>query len=116
MTERQEHILRHVEEVHNKYHRLVAQAWDDPEFKERLIADPDRVFHEQGITIPAGVRVRVHENTSGAWNFVLPARLAELSDDTLHAVELADDCVCTCCCGYTLELEAQLSQLPAAGE
>jgi hypothetical protein len=116
MFEKQDHIHEHVEQVHNKYHQLVARAWDDLEFKDRLLADPGAVFQEHGIELPRGVEVRVYENTAQAWHFVLPAKVTDLSDDVLRAGEMAEDCVCTCCCGYTLALDRQLGQVFPTGQ
>lgn len=98
----------HIEQVHDRYHKLVARAWDDPEFKKRLVSEPDAVFKEHGIELPQGVRVRVMENTSEAWNFVLPAKVTDVTDEALTPGSLAQDCVCTCCCGYTAALDEQL--------
>jgi Nitrile hydratase, alpha chain len=101
----------HIEKVHSKYHKLVARAWDDAAFKERLIAEPDAVFKEEGVELPGGVRPRVHENTAEAWNFILPARAADFLDENLHLSAEADSCVCTCCCGYTTSFSEQLAAI-----
>ena len=41
--------------------RIVAQAWVDEAFKERLLAEPKAVLQEYGIAVPAGSGVRVLE-------------------------------------------------------
>jgi hypothetical protein len=45
-----------------KHGRLVAKAWADPAFKERLLAHPAAVLREQGFDVPAGIEVRVVED------------------------------------------------------
>jgi hypothetical protein len=116
VNSKHEHMLQHVEQVHNKYHELVARAWDDPKFKERLLADSSTIFREYGIEFPDGLSVQVHENTGEAWHFVLPANCAELSDEELESGEMASTCTCTCCCGYTVAMEQQLGQGPESSQ
>lgn len=43
--------------------RLIAKAWLDEEFKQRLISDPAAVLAEHSLTVPSGVQVRVNETT-----------------------------------------------------
>jgi hypothetical protein len=61
-------------EYAQKYHQVMAQAWEDPAFKQRLLASPTAVLQERGITVPAGREVRVVENTDRVAYFPLPAR------------------------------------------
>ncbi len=66
--------------------QLVARAWRDPAFKQRLLADPAAVLREQGIAVPASQQVRVVENTDQVIHLVLPQKPRDLSDDQLDAV------------------------------
>lgn len=50
--------------------RVVARAWTDPEFKERLLADGTAAIGELGISGPEG-HVRVVENTENVHNMVV---------------------------------------------
>lgn len=43
--------------------QLVARAWVDPEFKQRLLADPQAAVSEQGYTLPEIFDLAVVENT-----------------------------------------------------
>lgn len=44
--------------------RIVARAWVDPEFKKRLIADPEKTIEELGLPLPeTAPRLRILENT-----------------------------------------------------
>ena len=73
-----------------RYGQVVAQAWRDLAFKQRLLADPVTVLREQGIDVPAGLQVRVVENTGQQVHLVLPAKPGEeLSDDELDRVAAA---------------------------
>jgi Nitrile hydratase, alpha chain len=57
-----------------RYARVVAKAWADPAFKQRLVADPLAVLQEHGLPVPAGLAARVVENTTDTVYLVLPAR------------------------------------------
>jgi hypothetical protein len=39
--------------------RLIVRAWEEPEFREILRANPDQTLRSQGVDLPAGVRVVV---------------------------------------------------------
>jgi hypothetical protein len=42
-----------------RWGEIVAQAWTDPWFKERLLAQPTAVLREHGISVPAGTGVKL---------------------------------------------------------
>jgi hypothetical protein len=69
--------------------QLVARTWSDEAFKARLLADPAAVLAEQGIPLPPGVEVRIHEDTPAVVHLTLPPRPPsvnrELSDEELEA-------------------------------
>jgi hypothetical protein len=74
-----------------QYGQLVARAWGDEAFKQRLLADPAPALAEQGIPIPPGVEVRMHENTASVVHLTLPpAPSDELSDEQLDGVTGGD--------------------------
>lgn len=66
------------------YGKVIAQAWRDPAFKAKLIAEPSAILKEAGVAVPAGLTVKVVENTATHVHFVLPPKPAgELSDEAL---------------------------------
>jgi|1186.fasta_scaffold662922_2 Nitrile hydratase, alpha chain len=70
-----------------RWGQIVAQAWADDAFKERLLAEPKAVLQEHGILVPAGSGVRVLEPPEQAVYFVLPPRpRGELTDEQLDRV------------------------------
>ena len=78
--------------------RLVAQVWADDQLKQRLLSDPATVLKEFGATIPAGMEVRVVENTEKIVHLTLPAK--PLGDVTeLTASQLDGVVGGFCCCG-----------------
>jgi hypothetical protein len=77
--------------------QIVARAWADPQFKARLMADPQAVLREHGIEPAAGVEVRVVEDIPGVQHLILPAS----PSGDLAEEELAPTAVAYCYCGYS---------------
>src|SRR5262245_16541524 len=76
-----------MQEYAKQYGQLVARAWGDEAFRARLLAEPAAALAEQGIAVPAGVEVRVHEQTPTVVHLTLPPKPTdELSDEQLDAV------------------------------
>jgi hypothetical protein len=64
--------------------QLVARAWADDEFRERLKADPHAaVAEETGITVPESITIEVVEETAEKGYLVIPVDRAALSDEQL---------------------------------
>ncbi len=67
--------------------RVVAKAWADEAFKAALIADPNAALAAEGIAVPAGVKLKVLEDTSDTMHFILPPPpSAALSDEAVGSV------------------------------
>jgi hypothetical protein len=80
-----------VQEYAKQYGQLVARTWSDEAFKQRLLAAPGPTLAEQGIPIPPGVEVRMHENTPTVFHLALPPQPGEeLSDEQLEAIAGGD--------------------------
>jgi hypothetical protein len=73
-----------------KWAQVVAKAWSDGKFKERLLQDPPSALREFGIDVPAGAEIRVVENTEKVRYITLPAKpvadATELDERELAAV------------------------------
>jgi hypothetical protein len=66
------------------YGKIVARAWRDPAFKAKLVADPHAVLKDAGVPIPAGMTVKVVENSASLFHLVLPPKpTGEFSDEAL---------------------------------
>jgi hypothetical protein len=77
-----------------QYGRVVARAWADDAFKQRLLAEPAAALAEHGFNLPVGLAVRVYEDSSKVVHLTLPtAPSEELSDEQLDAVA-GGDCFC----------------------
>ncbi len=67
--------------------RMVAKAWSDEAFKQRLLSDTHSVLAEAGVSVPSGITVKVVENKEDTVHLVLPQRPdGELSEETLDQV------------------------------
>ena len=70
-----------------QYGQVVAKAWADEDFKQRLLANPAATLQAEGIAVPQGVELRAVENTDKVLYFMLPPKpSAELSDEQLDQV------------------------------
>lgn len=70
-----------------KYGRVLAKAWEDESFKQRLLSEPKAVLVENGIEVPGNLAIRVVENTEDTLYITLPAPpSAELKDEQLEMV------------------------------
>jgi hypothetical protein len=52
--------------------QLVADTWRDAGLRARLIADPASVMAERGISLPAGMSIRVVDASDGALYLAIP--------------------------------------------
>ncbi len=74
-------------EIVRQFGQVVAKAWSDESFKRRLMADPNAVLREQGLSLPPGVEFKIVENSSNVVYLPLPATPGEpLSDEQLEQV------------------------------
>ncbi len=66
--------------------RIMLAAWRDKKFKTRLLAEPATVMKEYGMEIPAGIEIRVVEQTPDVVHIVLPPKgsFAKLSYETFE--------------------------------
>jgi hypothetical protein len=73
------------EQENKAWGQIVARAWQDEGFKRRLLAEPVAVLKDHGIAAPAGVQVKVVENTDQVRYFTLPVKpRGELADKDLE--------------------------------
>ena len=76
--------------------QIVARAWSDPEFKARLIAEPQTVLREFGIEPTPGLDIRIVEDSPGVQHLILPPCPSE----DMAEEELVPTAVGYCYCGY----------------
>ena len=59
---------------------VTAKALESEDYKQRLLADPVKVLTDEGLTIPEGVDVVIHQSTADTIHLVLPSQIAETID------------------------------------
>jgi hypothetical protein len=76
--------------------KLIAKALKDPKFREELKKDPAAAIEKEfGVKVPAGVKVKIVEDSADSVHLVLPpAKSEEISDKDLDKV--AGGCNHTC--------------------
>ena len=75
------------DDVEATYGRVLAKAWSDSSFKAQLLADPPAALAALGVAVPAGVTVKVLEDTDSLIHLVLrPPPTGELSTAELRKV------------------------------
>jgi hypothetical protein len=66
---------------------IVRRAWADPAFKRSLLASPKVVIERTlGVTLPAEVKIYIHEETDTEIHLVLPK-----SSESLNASDISPD-------------------------
>jgi nitrile hydratase alpha subunit len=65
--------------------KIVARAWADEGFRDRLRADPrSAVAEETGITVPESVAIEVLEETPEKAYLVIPSNRMSVADEDLE--------------------------------
>jgi hypothetical protein len=59
---------------------VAAKALDDDAYRQRLLDDPAGTLKQEGLTVPDGVKVVVHQNTTQEVHLVLPTGLQEAQE------------------------------------
>ncbi len=84
--------------------RIVARAWSDPEFKKRLLADPESVFEENGIEVPENTHIHVQDGETPTPSAHLHLTIPPRPDD--QALESTAAEAFICCSDITTAREA----------
>ena len=66
-----------------QFQQIIAKCWADEHFKQRLLSNPAETLKQEGMEVPAGVMVKVLENTAQVINLVIPQRPTDLDDEAL---------------------------------
>jgi nitrile hydratase alpha subunit len=65
--------------------KIVARAWADESFRDRLRADPrSAVAEETGVAVPQSVAIEVLEETADRAYLVIPSNRMAVSDEELE--------------------------------
>jgi Nitrile hydratase, alpha chain len=80
--------------------KLVARAWADEDFRERLKADPRAALAEElGFEIPESIRIEVLEETPEQAYLVIPLNRVAIADEQLDVAggyDFSNPNACAC--------------------
>jgi hypothetical protein len=85
-------MINHIEKekkmttAENPMQKIITRCWEDEAFKKRLIADPAKTIDAEGVRIPAGVSIRVVEDTDQVRTLIIPPAPSHLDDDQLKRI------------------------------
>ena len=68
--------------------QVVARAWSDEAYKQRLLSNPQAVLTEAGVPVPPNITLEVHESTPTHLHLVLPPPPAGRQAGKLTEAEL----------------------------
>ena len=76
--------------------KIVAKAWADEDYKQRLKTDPAATFAEEGIPVPEGLSINVVEATEKQVWMVLPPKPEEGKiEEGAERISAKWFCLCT---------------------
>src|ERR1700745_3484707 len=79
-------------EKERKLSQIIAKCWADESFKRKLLTNTEAILSAEGVELPAGLSVKVLENTDKVFHLVIPPKPTELSDEDLDKVAAGDVC------------------------
>lgn len=77
--------------------KVVAKAWSSESFKEKLISEPKAVLEENGINIPAGLEIKVVEQTKELVYIVIPFKPEDAEGGSWQCEDDCYDLPCIRC-------------------
>ncbi|MCX5829625.1 MAG: NHLP leader peptide family RiPP precursor [Deltaproteobacteria bacterium] len=73
---------------------MIAKAWSDESFKERLTSDPKAVLEAEGISVPKDVNISVVEQSEKQIYLVIPQRQDDIAIDIVEERKAASAVGC----------------------
>ena len=67
-----------------KFQEIIAKAWNDDQFKQKLIDDPKQTLADEGIELPHDKTITVLADTDQVSHLIIPNKPDELSDEELN--------------------------------
>ena len=74
------------EKMRKKYAKIVAKAWADEDYKKNLLNNTEAVLKDEGFEIPAGLKIKIIEESENTKIFVLPQK-----NDDFEKIEKVDE-------------------------
>jgi hypothetical protein len=69
-----------------KMQQLLAKCWTDEAFKKQMLTNPMAAMKAEGVEPPAGLTIKVVENTDDTLYLTIPVKPSGLSDEDLENV------------------------------
>ncbi len=69
-------------------HDALTRAAADDDFRLQLLADPEAVLRKEGLHVPDGVKLVVHENTDHEVHLAVPSRAREWDELDVDDVDV----------------------------
>ncbi len=73
------------------WREITKRSWQDPDFKDRLLANPDAVLAEYGVEKVKGVNYRIVLDEPGVRNLVLMQPPGNVSVEEVGTEPLSDE-------------------------
>jgi hypothetical protein len=90
-------MANRVTEHRKKMAKVVAKAWSDESFKNKLFSDPKTVLEANGIDVPPGLTVKVVEQTKELVYIVIPFRPEDAEGGSWQCEDDCYDLPCIRC-------------------
>ena len=75
--------------------RINIKAWKDPQFKSKLLHNPQEALEEFGLKVPPHAKLHVHEEKENDWHLTLrrsPPNAKNMSEEELSKISAAGSC------------------------
>lgn len=73
------------------WRKITQRSWEDADFKQKLLANPDAVLEEYGITRRKGVNYRIVVDEPGVRTLVLQQPEGDVSVEEVGVEPLSDE-------------------------
>jgi hypothetical protein len=93
-------VMSDQKEQQKQWAKIVAKAWADEDYKQRLMEDPAAVLSEEGMPVPEGVDIKVVEATDKQAWMVLPPKPEDGKIEERADLLAASVCFCSSACYF----------------
>ncbi len=99
MSKQEKWTKERYEAFNKAWAKIIAKAWSDDAFKQKLLKDPLPIFKEYGIEF-RGMTCKIHENTEKVIHFSLPEKPpGEITEESLKKISGAGQYHSNASCG-----------------
>ncbi len=78
------------EKLQKNWGKILAKAWTDEAFKQRLLKNPTQILKENGVEVPPDFTFKLHENSDKVFHLTIPKKPEKsLSAEELKSIAAA---------------------------